>query len=197
MIESTYKRQLETCDGMVNFQIEIEPFNTAYSIYCRFLLNNVLMGEFEGVLLNCVAVKDWEHALKGSSQRKDFINFLQRRPKADLDILSRTRIFVLLHMELKEAFRGKGLGVRILEKLIADPSPNYSWDIAFGWARSYDLKCDKKRLNQTAAKILGHYMEHLPNCVQWTKRSTFFLCAPGEFQAANASDLLKAIDSQG
>ena len=193
MINYAYKRKLQTCEGMVNFVVEIESLNAGYSVYCRFFLNNTLAGEFDGIFINSLFIHDWKQAFQGRLQREAFMNFLNRQPEKVLRILTQLKVLVLYDMKLKPEFRGKGLGVQILKELIVTPSSRYTWDVAFGWARPCDGKCEKKQLNQVAAKMLGHYLQHLPNCVAWTKRSTFFLCAPGQFQAANAAELLHAV----
>lgn len=195
MIEHTYKLQLETRQGTVTSEVEIESSNATCTVWSRFLLNKISIGEFDGLLLNRVAVRDWGCLLENSLQCEAFLNFLRHRPREVLDILSRMRILILLNMKLKPAFRGKGIGVQILKQMIEHPAPSYSWDIAIGWARSFDGKDDNKKLNPAAAKIFKHYLKHLPNCMPWAERSTFFLCdrlfRPGEIQVTNAADYLR------
>jgi hypothetical protein len=179
-------------EGTVLVETEITPINSAHCVYSWFYLNEVQIGEFDGVLLNCVAVVNWGHLLNESFQCDPFLKFLQRRTDEDSNNLSHLRVLVLLNMKLKEEFRGKGLGGRILKQLIIQPPPDYLWDVALGWSRSYDGRTDKN-LNKAATRIFAHYEKNLPNCVRWNDKSTFFLSVSGEFQAENATDLLRKL----
>lgn len=195
MPECWHTISLETADGLVQIGVRVTPTTNTdiANIYSRFLLDCELIGEFDGILLNRVASLDWHFALKHSSQGDSFQRFLGRRTQRELQCLSQLRVLLLMSMELKDAFRRRGLGVQILNQIITCPPIQNPWDLAFGWARSYDGKTEGKQLNQAAFRILNHYEKHLSNCVLWNKKSTFFICVPGKIQAKNAADCLQEL----